>query len=152
MNNQKPVIRSLVISALLSVVAPLAVFPLVSAPAIEPVAYILLMALFLIVTLLATFLTGGWGDALAVRQAPRSSLGVQSSADIGNHETGTVKWFDASKGYGFILRDSGPEIFVHYRSILGEGHRVLYEGQRVTFVIARGRKGLQAEDVALIAA
>ncbi|WP_329601991.1 cold-shock protein [Sansalvadorimonas verongulae] len=63
-------------------------------------------------------------------------------------ETGTVKWFNVSKGFGFITRDSGDDIFVHYRAIRGEGHRILSEGQRVDFVVAEKEKGLQAEDVA----
>ena len=63
-------------------------------------------------------------------------------------ESGSVKWFNASKGFGFITRDSGDDIFVHFRSIRGEGHRVLRDGQRVEFAISQGDKGLQAEDVA----
>lgn len=149
--NRKPLVRSFVVSIVLSALAPLAVFFALSTGPIEMNAYLLMSGIFLVVTLLATLATGGWGD-LSRGHMPRSSLGVQSSADIGKQEAGTVKWFDASKGYGFILRDSGPEIFVHYRSILGEGHRVLYEGQRVAFTIAQGRKGLQAEEVELIAA
>ncbi|MFZ5756365.1 MAG: cold shock domain-containing protein [Pseudomonadota bacterium] len=62
-------------------------------------------------------------------------------------EQGTVKWFDARKGFGFIVRGNGEEIFVHYRSIQGGGHRVLKDGQPVLFRVARGDKGLQAEDV-----
>jgi len=63
-------------------------------------------------------------------------------------ESGSVKWFNASKGFGFITRDSGDDIFVHFRSIRGEGHRVLHDGERVEFAISEGDKGLQAEDVA----
>ena len=62
-------------------------------------------------------------------------------------ETGTVKWFNASKGYGFIERDSGDDLFVHYSEISGEGYRSLDEGQRVEFTIAEGQKGLQAQNV-----
>ncbi|MGY0217762.1 cold-shock protein [Endozoicomonadaceae bacterium StTr2] len=62
-------------------------------------------------------------------------------------EAGTVKWFNVSKGFGFITRDQGDDIFVHYRAIRGEGHRVLHEGQRVEFLVASKEKGLQAEDV-----
>lgn len=65
-----------------------------------------------------------------------------------DRETGTVKWFNVSKGFGFITRDSGDDIFVHYRAIRGEGHRILSEGQRVDFIVAEKEKGLQAEDVA----
>jgi len=64
-------------------------------------------------------------------------------------ESGTVKWFNSSKGFGFITRDTGDDVFVHFRSIRGEGHRVLYDGQRVEFLVSEGDKGLQAEDVAV---
>jgi CspA family cold shock protein len=62
-------------------------------------------------------------------------------------ENGTVKWFNNSKGYGFIQRDQGGDVFVHFRAIRGDGYRSLEEGQRVTFSVAQGQKGLQAEDV-----
>ncbi|PCI79965.1 MAG: cold-shock protein [SAR86 cluster bacterium] len=64
-------------------------------------------------------------------------------------ETGSVKWFNANKGFGFITRDSGDDVFVHFRSIRGEGHRVLHDGQRVEFEVSEGDKGLQADDVAV---
>ena len=67
--------------------------------------------------------------------------------DMTNRDTGTVKWFNTSKGFGFISRDSGDDIFVHFRAIRGEGHRVLVEGQRVEFAVMQRDKGLQAEDV-----
>ncbi|ALN20310.1 cold-shock protein [Ectopseudomonas mendocina] len=70
-----------------------------------------------------------------------------SSAPQEDRETGTVKWFNTSKGFGFISRDSGEDIFVHFRAIRGEGHRVLIEGQRVEFSVMQRDKGLQAEDV-----
>lgn len=66
---------------------------------------------------------------------------------VGSHEQGTVKWFSANKGFGFITRDSGDDIFVHFRSINPMGNRVLREGQRVTFTVGTGSKGLQADDV-----
>lgn len=65
-------------------------------------------------------------------------------------ETGTVKWFNTAKGFGFISRDSGDDIFVHFRAIRGEGHRALVEGQRVEFAVVRRDKGLQAEDVDIL--
>lgn len=64
-------------------------------------------------------------------------------------ESGSVKWFNANKGFGFITRDSGDDVFVHFRSIRGDGHRVLKDGQRVEFEVTEGDKGLQAEDVAV---
>ncbi len=64
-----------------------------------------------------------------------------------DRETGTVKWFSANKGFGFITRPEGDDIFVHFRSIRGQGHRALIAGQRVEFKVVRGEKGLQADDV-----
>ena len=61
--------------------------------------------------------------------------------------TGTVKWFNAQKGYGFIERQGGPDVFVHHTAIQGEGYRELTEGERVEFVITQGPKGPQASDV-----
>ena len=60
---------------------------------------------------------------------------------------GTVNWFNGSKGYGFISQEEGPDVFVHYTAINGEGFRNLMEGQRVEFSIEEGPKGLQAADV-----
>ncbi|MFN3579845.1 MAG: cold shock domain-containing protein [Pseudomonas sp.] len=67
-----------------------------------------------------------------------------------DREAGTVKWFNTNKGFGFISRDQGEDIFVHFRAIRGEGHRALEEGQRVEFIVARREKGLQAEDVVIL--
>jgi len=77
----------------------------------------------------------------------RNSASNSGSYDLGKRDTGTVKWFNTSKGFGFISRDSGDDIFVHFRAIRGEGHRVLVEGQRVEFSVMNRDKGLQAEDV-----
>ena len=62
-------------------------------------------------------------------------------------EQGTVKWFNASKGYGFIRREIGEDVFVHYSAIQGEGYRSLEEGARVSFEVRKGPKGLQADAV-----
>ena len=60
---------------------------------------------------------------------------------------GTVKWFNAGKGYGFIAREGGEDVFVHYSALQSDGFRSLDEGQRVEFTIERGPKGLQASNV-----
>lgn len=62
-------------------------------------------------------------------------------------EQGTVKWFNGSKGFGFIERDSGEDVFVHFSAILTDGFRTLNEGQRVEFTVTQGDKGPQAQDV-----
>jgi CspA family cold shock protein len=66
---------------------------------------------------------------------------------VSERVTGTVKWFSGSKGYGFISREDGEDVFVHYSAIQTAGFRTLEEGQRVEFTIERGPKGLQATDV-----
>ena len=66
---------------------------------------------------------------------------------MSERQTGTVKWFSDSKGYGFIQRENGPDLFVHFRSISGNGFRTLVEGQKVEFSVTQGQKGPQAEDV-----
>lgn len=63
---------------------------------------------------------------------------------------GTVKWFNGSKGYGFIEREGGPDVFVHFTAIQADGFRTLEEGQRVEFSIEQGPKGLQAANVVVI--
>lgn len=62
-------------------------------------------------------------------------------------EQGTVKWFNDAKGYGFIERKGGPDVFVHYASIVAEGFRSLNQGDRVSFEVVEGPKGLQARNV-----
>ncbi len=62
-------------------------------------------------------------------------------------EQGIVKWFNGAKGYGFIERESGDDVFVHYNAIIGEGYKNLNEGQRVEFEVVQGQKGPQAQDV-----
>jgi CspA family cold shock protein len=65
-------------------------------------------------------------------------------------ETGTVKWFNGSKGYGFITREEGDDVFVHFNAILGEGYKSLDEGDQVQFEIEQGPKGLQATKVSKV--
>ena len=65
--------------------------------------------------------------------------------------TGTVKWFNGEKGYGFITQDAGgPDVFVHYSAIVGDGYRSLDEGQKVDFETSQGQKGLQAVNVRVV--
>jgi cold shock CspA family protein len=82
-------------------------------------------------------------------QRPGAARGQRpaNTATGGPRHQGSVKWFNAAKGFGFITMDTGEEIFVHFRSIRGEGRRSLEDGQRVSFVVAETDKGPQAEDV-----
>jgi CspA family cold shock protein len=63
---------------------------------------------------------------------------------------GTVKWFNGAKGYGFISREGGPDVFVHYSAIQGEGFKDLAEGQKVEFNVEQGQKGPQATNVTIL--
>ena len=61
--------------------------------------------------------------------------------------TGTVKWFNETKGFGFIEQESGHDVFAHFNAIVGEGFKTLLEGQKVEFTVVKGQKGLQAENI-----
>ena len=67
-----------------------------------------------------------------------------------DRETGTVKWLNESKGFGFIEREQGEDVFVHFRSIRGEGFKTLSDGQKVEFTLTQGEKGPQADDVVVL--
>ncbi|MFQ5709816.1 MAG: cold-shock protein [bacterium] len=69
---------------------------------------------------------------------------------MAERENGTVKWFNTMKGYGFIAREQGGDVFVHYSAIRGEGYRTLAENQHVQFTVIEGEKGLQACDVTIL--
>ena len=69
---------------------------------------------------------------------------------MAERETVTVKWFNDSKGFGFIAREQGEDVFVHFTGIRGEGFRSLDEGQKVEFTIVEGQKGPQAQDVVAV--
>ncbi|MCH7815201.1 MAG: cold-shock protein [Proteobacteria bacterium] len=98
------------------------------------------LSLFVII-LIATY----WSNATAHYHEPDSD----ENRSHAPRESGNVKWFNANKGFGFITRDSGEDVFVHFRSIRGNGHRVLHDGERVEFAVSEGDKGPQAEDVAV---
>ena len=69
---------------------------------------------------------------------------------MSNTTTGTVKWFNESKGFGFIEQQSGPDVFAHFSAIVGDGFKTLNEGQQVSFVITNGEKGPQAENITAV--
>jgi len=117
---------------------------------------LVLSAAFCIATIATVLLTGAPATQAAGssgtqrNQAPAhkgSSSSSPSTSASGPREEGNVKWFNVSKGFGFITLDDDEEIFVHFRSIRGEGRRSLRDGQRVSFVVADSDKGPQAEDV-----
>jgi len=84
-------------------------------------------------------------------QGKRRGSGTLVEQDVDDgRERGVVKWFNVKKGFGFVTRDNGDDVFVHFRSIRGSGHRSLSEGQAVKFTVVDGQKGLQAEDVSVV--
>ena len=87
---------------------------------------------------------------VALVAALLGSAGGELSSGASTGETGVVKWFNTAKGFGFITLDEGSDVFVHYRDILGKGHRSLSAGQKVTFKVTHGKKGPQAQDVTVL--
>ena len=69
---------------------------------------------------------------------------------MSDRQQGTVKWFNDAKGFGFISRENGEDVFVHFRAIVGTGFKSLQEGQKVSFKLVQGQKGLQADEVQAI--
>lgn len=104
------------------------------------------VALFLAAAIISALLPATAATTSAASPQTRPTARTQPAAS-GPREEGSVKWFNVSKGFGFITKDNGEEIFVHFRSIRGEGRRSLRDGQRVSFVQAQSDKGPQAEDV-----
>lgn len=136
--NTKIIIASIIVAAILSLLALLinldGLFP-------APLAYFC-------IALISGSLTTFW--ILRPAAAPsekKSKRGKKAKKNLGPTEVGSVKWFSASKGYGFVTRENGEDIFVHFRSIMGKGHRILQQGQKVEFSVTTGDKGLQAENV-----
>lgn len=93
-----------------------------------------------------SFISIAIASFIAIKVTASTSGNANISIKNGQ-ERGTVKWFNAAKGFGFITRENGEDIFVHFRSIQGKGHRSLGEGQPVIFSVTDGEKGLQAVDV-----
>lgn len=115
----------------------------ITVPGVPPVILFLLAAV--IPALLPSASTAAASAPAPAKQ--KEAPAASGPAADGPREEGTVKWFNVSKGFGFITKDNGEEIFVHFRSIRGEGRRSLRDGQRVSFVEAQSTKGPQAEDV-----
>ncbi|TVP54104.1 MAG: cold shock domain-containing protein [Halomonadaceae bacterium] len=108
--------------------------------------YLLFVVMGLLTVLLATARPGPRLKAAANELAPnRAAAGPVTLAK--GEEEGTVKWFNVKKGFGFITRENGDDIFVHFRAIQGHGRRVLRQGQRVKYHVVDADKGLQANDV-----
>lgn len=136
MLSKKTFIKNIVISLVVASVAALIVdkTDMLATLTAQTLAY-LMIAVSIVATMIATIRISSAGEGEVSRDG---------------RESGTVKWFNGTKGYGFITRDSGDDVFVHYRSIRGKGHRSLVEGQAVFFHVSDGDKGLQADDVSVV--
>lgn len=116
-------------------------------------AYFMAFLLFLLVGYITAVvaLRSSSSPAAAAPVPGRQDKAPDPAAPPSNEsEEGEVKWFNVKKGFGFITRDSGDDVFVHFRAIEGEGRRVLRQGQRVSFVVVQANKGLQADQVEVI--
>ena len=99
------------------------------------------------ISLLLLFIATSFASQLVGGSSSESESESESSYSSSDREMGTVKWFNVRKGYGFITRDAGDDVFVHFRNIEGSGRRSIEEGGRVSFVVTDGDKGLQADEV-----
>lgn len=138
--------RNIIIPALITTVIGLGIIYLFTNATIDS-QFTMTAIVLLAATAVSATLASRSGASGKNHSTRRQSRRASSNA---SREQGNVKWFNASKGFGFITRDSGDDVFVHFRSIRGEGHRVLKDGQRVEFTVSQGDKGLQADDVAAI--
>lgn len=144
--NLNVVLRSCVVSLLLALPAPWLIDLCVQwlgeqAPVqTSTQGYLVIVAAVFVLILVATLVVGALGTP---------STGQIEIEDDGR-EIGEVKWFNVNKGYGFITRDTGEDVFVHFRAIRGHGHRTLAEGQKVKYHTSRNDRGLQADDVTVI--
>jgi CspA family cold shock protein len=93
---------------------------------------------------------GRLAEAIVGGAALTATAGTVSTSKKVKMAQGTVKWFNGDKGYGFIAVEGGPDVFVHFSAITGDGYRNLEEGQKVEFDITQGQKGPQAENVRVI--
>ncbi|MAT91797.1 MAG: cold-shock protein [Halioglobus sp.] len=136
--------RKLVISLAIALVAATLTSVILTGSAFN-----LVLLLAFAITACSCALLGGATNALpqVPAQEAEGDRRPQPAPLEGDREHGKVKWFNVSKGFGFIIRENGEEIFVHFRSIRGSGRRSLRDGQTVSFVVADSDKGPQAEDV-----
>lgn len=143
---------SLIAKLLLSLVIAILAFTLTNlAISGEVFGEPMLLLSFFVASVATALIVGAQPASTGTTQAPIAPVSKQSTqnppARDANRDHGTVKWFNVSKGFGFIVKDDGEEIFVHFRSIRGEGRRSLRDGQSVSFIVAESDKGPQAEDV-----
>ncbi|PCJ22200.1 MAG: cold-shock protein [Gammaproteobacteria bacterium] len=148
--NGKFILKSIAISLVMALIA---IFAINAMSAAEIQFSSPLAAILLVLFILGAVFSGlGNGNSVQEAEYAGDSDDFEAGTPMSDEDrnSGTVKWFNASKGFGFISRSDGDDVFVHFRSIRGEGRRVLLEGQSVEFTITQGEKGLQAEDVLIL--
>ena len=152
--NRKVVIRCSLVSLLLAAIAPLLIALFISlfggavADSLSDALASNGVARAYIATALAVFVVLLVATLILNRLTPK----LVNLAEVENddREIGEVKWFNVNKGYGFITREDGEDVFVHFRAIRGKGHRTLAEGQKVRYHVVQNERGLQADDVTVI--
>lgn len=143
------IIRSVIVSGVAAVLIPLL---LKSIAGVEIAMEVSVLAVTFVVSLAASLVVGMGSSSAVVASSDYAHDDDEGDFENDDRELGTVKWFNVSKGFGFITRENGEDVFVHFRNIRGRGHRSLTEGQKVRFNARESDKGLQAEDVSIVRA
>jgi len=143
-------IRSIVVSVLAAVLIPM-LLESVAKIQIEP-GVAVYAVVFVVVFASCMISAMGAGSTASASASAVADADDEPLPENDDREVGTVKWFNVSKGFGFITRNNGDDVFVHFRNIRGRGHRSLSEGQQVRFNVRESDKGLQAEDVSVVRA
>lgn len=141
-------IRSLILSVVAAVLVPVLLGPLAGVEV--ELSNIAALAVVFVVTFAASAFSAAGNGSAQVESQSFNGTAVETVDENDDREQGTVKWFNISKGFGFITRGEDDDVFVHFRNIRGRGHRSLAEGQKVRFYVRESDKGLQAEDVSVV--
>ncbi|MGB0204563.1 MAG: cold-shock protein [Neptuniibacter sp.] len=141
-------IRSLIVSVIAAVLVPVLLGALAGVEV--ELSNVAALAVVFVVTLAASLIAASGNKDSELSADSFTGAAVEAEDENDDRELGTVKWFNVSKGFGFITRGEDDDVFVHFRNIRGRGHRSLTEGQKVRFYVRESDKGLQAEDVSVI--
>lgn len=140
-------VRAFIVSLIFALVTPLIIAPLVQVDIGEH--YFVYFLVTLVTVYLGAVLSHSGVSSLgALSASDNDAADIEEEGD--DREIGTVKWFNSSKGFGFLTMENGDDVFVHYRAIRGRGRRFLIEGQKVRFTVTEGEKGKQAENVSIV--
>ena len=139
-------VRAFLVSLIFALVTPLIIAPLVQVEIGEH--YLVYFVVTLVTVYLGAVLSRS--DSASIESSSADSDDAEIEEENDDREVGTVKWFNSSKGFGFLTMENGDDVFVHYRAIRGRGRRFLIEGQKVRFTVTEGEKGKQAENVSIV--